>query len=169
MIISTLLAGCNVPTAIDEEATAPGGISPDRVVEKFLEDLNGALADPELSEIETRRAWAERLAAHFAPSERIDQRAALGSMLDRFVFGVTQLGPGETMTIFVTFNDVFVIETNEDRALVGLREGQMTMRWFGPEGQLYRERTRPLMELLGMSGSGLPVTEVGGRWFLTEG
>ncbi|PDW00803.1 hypothetical protein CJ255_20195 [Candidatus Viridilinea mediisalina] len=151
------------------ELVGAGGGSPHQVVESFLEDLNAALNDPALTDIEVRRGWAERLASHFAPSERVDQRAALGLMLARFAHGAANPAVGAYATLEVSFSGTEVIERHEDRALVRVVDGQLILRFYNAEGDLLRERTGGLIDLIGEQRGALPTLQVGGSWFMTEG
>lgn len=163
-----MLSGCGVLLA-ESELIGAGGGSPRQVVESFLEDLDAALNDPELTNLEVRRGWAERLASHFAPSERVDQRAALGMMLARFAHGAANPAVGAYATLEVTFSGTEVIEQHDGRALVRVVDGQLVLRFYNAEGELLRERTGGLVDLIGEQRGGLPTLQVGGNWFMTEG
>ncbi len=165
--ILIMLTACGQPVALEE--TAQGGASPEQVVESFLEDFNAALNDPLLDEVDVRRGWAERLAGYFAPSERIDQRIAIGEMLVGFVVTSRQPVVGERMVMELTYSDVEEIQRSDDTALVEVTDGVFVLRWINAEGEPLRERSGNIMDIIGQTGGGLPVLRVGAQWFLTEG
>lgn len=161
------LAGCGAEPP-EEELAGAGGSSPQAVVESFLEDLNQALAAP-LAEPAVRRAWAERLAGHFAPSERADQRIAMGGMLADFAASAASPAVGSKATLEVSWTRIDLLEQTGERALVRVVDGILTLRFLDQDGQLVRERTGGLTEVLGQASGGLPTLQVGGSWFMTEG
>jgi len=160
-----LLAGCAAP-AVEEEASR-GGITPRDVAQSFIEDLNQALA-ADLSDTAVRNRWAEQLASRFAPSERRDQREVMRTMLAGFASSARDPIVGSKVTMEISFERIEWSSTGPDEALVRLVDGAVTLRWLSDSGELLRERTGNLMELLG-GGPGLPVLRVDGQWFLTEG
>jgi hypothetical protein len=161
-------AGCGAePT--EQELAGAGGSSPQAVVESFLEDLNQALADAALAQPNVRRAWAERLAGHFAPSERADQRAALAEMLAGFAASTASPAVGSKAALEITYSGTELIEQRDGRALVRVVNGLLTLRFIDAQGEVLRERTAGLTEVLGQSNGGLPTLQVGGSWYLTEG
>ena len=82
-----LLVGCGAaPT--EQNLVGSGAPSPRAVVESFLEDLNHALGDTKLAQAEVRQLWAERLAGHFAPSERVDQRTAMADLIIQYLHAI---------------------------------------------------------------------------------
>lgn len=172
LLLSLLLitAGCAVaPDATIDESAGRGGSSPEQVVESFVEDLNKALADKNLAEASVRRSWAERLASYFAPSERIDQRTAMGEMLAGFVDGAQRPVVGSTLSLSITFTRIELLSRSDDKALVAIVDGTLLARWRDDKGELLRERSAGLMDVIGQTSGGLPVLRVGSQWFLTEG
>jgi hypothetical protein len=167
VILVLLLAGCGAEPAADELAGA-GGSSPQAVVESFLEDLNSALATP-LATPDARRVWAERLAGHFAPSERADQRVAMASMLADFATGATSPAVGTRATLEVTWTRMELRSLEGDRALVRVVDGVLVLRFLDADGNVLRERSGGLTDMIGQASGGLPTLRVGGSWFLTEG
>ncbi len=163
-----LLVGCGPEPAVEELAGA-GGSSPQAVVESFLEDLNRALAAPQLADADVRRAWAERLAGHFAPSERADQRLAFTAMLGDFAASAASPAVGSKATLEVTFTGTEIIEQGDGRALVRVVDGVLTLRFLDADGEVLRERAGGLTDLIGQTSGGLPTLQVGGSWFMTEG
>ncbi len=163
-----LLAGCATEPA-DEELAGAGGSSPQAVVESFLEDLNRALAAAQLDQPSVRRAWAERLAGHFAPSERADQRVAMAAMLADFAAGAASPAVGDRAALEVTWTRIDLLEQDGDRALVRVVDGVLTLRFLDAQGELLRERTAGLTDVIGQASGGLPTLQVGGSWFMTEG
>jgi hypothetical protein len=165
--LALTLAACAAPDAAD--SAGGGGPTPGGVVESFIEDFNQALQDPRLADSAARRGWAERLAGYFAPSERIDQRAAFNEML--YTFASTAQNPvvGSKVAMAITYTRVELISSGGDRALVRVVDGSFDLRWFDQKGEVLRERTGGLTEVIGQQSGGLPVLRVGGLWFLTEG
>jgi hypothetical protein len=162
-----LLAGCGAEPATSELVGA-GGSSPQAVVESFLEDLNQALAAP-LATPDVRRAWAERLAGHFAPSERADQRTAMATMLANFATSAASPAVGTRATLEVTWARMELRSLEGDRALVRVVDGVLVLRFLDADGTVLRERTGGLTDLIGQASGGLPALRVGGSWYLTEG
>ena len=168
LLLTLLLSGCG-EVITESDLIGTGGGSPRQVVESFLEDLNSALNDPELTSVEVRQAWAERLSGHFTPSERDDQQAILGDMLRRFVISTTNPALGARATLEVSFSVTELVEQQEERALVRVVDGLLTLRFYSERGELLRERSNSLSTLIGLTGDRLPTQRVGGRWFMTEG
>jgi hypothetical protein len=168
LLFTFTLISCTTSTTVDEDQSV-GGISPQRIVEKFIEDLNTALGDPALVDEEVSRAWAERLANHFAPSERADQRVAFRGMFSRFAASVEELEAGQRLLLDISYSNISVVNREPDRALVALNNGVIGLRWVSATGDVIRQRSRDLNDLLSLQNSGLPVIRVNGRWFLTEG
>lgn len=167
LIMALLLVGCG--PASETGNVGLGGSSPEAVVEDFVEDLNKALQDSALESLDSRRSWAERLASYFAPSERADQRLVLREMLDTFVVSSRRPVIGERITFELTHNGMERITSSADEALVRVVDGTIVLRWLDAEGQVLRERSSGLMDVLGQTSGGLPVLRVNGVWFLTEG
>lgn len=162
-----LLAGC-AAEPVEEELAGAGGSSPQAVVESFLEDLNRALA-AQLDQPDVRRAWAERLAGHFAPSERADQRVAMAAMLADFAASAARPTAGSRATLEVTWTRIDLLERDGERALVRVVDGLLTLRFLDAQGEVLRERTAGLTDVIGQASGGLPTLQVGGSWFMTEG
>lgn len=165
-LLAALLVGCAAPASVE---TTGGTLNPERVVESFIDDLNEALRDPGLATPEVSRAWAERLANHFAPSERLDQRTALRTMLSSFAVSLGQLEAGQRLLLDLSFSDVTVISREQNRAIVAINDGVLSLRWISASGDVIRQRSRSLTELLDIRNGGLPVIRVDRGWFLTEG
>jgi hypothetical protein len=172
LLLALLLAlglwGCAAEPAEPELAGA-GGSSPQNIVESFLEDLNLALADKNLDNANVRRSWAEILAGHFAPSERADQRTAMQDMLAAYADTAARPAVGSKVSLTITFTRTEVISSDDNEALVRVVDGVLVLRWLDESGEVVRERTGGLTELLGQTSGGLPVLRVGGSWFMTEG
>jgi hypothetical protein len=167
VLLLLVLSACATAPALDE--TAQGGPTPEAVVESFLEDLNAALNDPALDQVEVRRGWAERMAGYFAPSERVDQRTVLGEMLAGFVLNSRQPVVGERMMMELRYDAVEVVRRDEGEAQVAIINGTFVLRWLNGNGEPLRERTGNLMDVIGQTSGSLPVLRVGAQWFLTEG
>lgn len=168
LCLALSMAACGAEPA-EQELAGAGGSSPQAVVESFLEDLNRALNAPQLAEPAVRRAWAERLAGHFAPSERADQRVAMSEMLAGFAATAASPAVGSRATLEVSFTATELIEQGDGRALVRIIDGVMTLRFLNDLGEVVRERTSGITEVIGQESGGLPVLQVGTSWFLTEG
>lgn len=167
LALLALLAGCTA-AAEPEEELGRGQPTPMDAVESFVENLNDALADPQLADPEVRNRWADQLASRFAPSERQDQRQVMRAMLAGFVASGERPVVGSRVTMQISFSDIEVLRSSEDEALVHLVDGSITLRWTNEGGEVLRERTSNLMTVLG-GGEGLPVLRVDGQWFMTEG
>ncbi len=163
-----LLVGCGA-TPTEQNIVGAGAPSPQAVVESFLEDLNHALGDAKLAQTEVRQLWAERLAGHFAPSERVDQRTAMADLLDGFAASAAKPALGSKATLEITYRGTEVLTQRDGRALVQVVDGVFTLRFLDTQGVLVRERTGSLSEVLGQTSGGLPTLQVGGSWFMTEG
>jgi hypothetical protein len=169
LLLALLLAGCAAPPVEDDDGLGRGNATPEGVVASFLDDLNAALADPNLADAAVRRSWAERLAGFFAPSERADQRQALGAMLAGFADSAARPAFGTRVQLEVSYTTTELLERSGDEALVGVVDGVVTLRWLDDDGEVVRERAGALTELIGQASGGLPVLRVGPSWFLTEG
>ncbi|WP_240695888.1 hypothetical protein [Candidatus Chloroploca sp. Khr17] len=167
VFVLLLLSGC--VTVADQEVAGAGASSPQAVVESFIEDLNTALAEENLTDPEVRRIWAERLASHFAPSERVDQRNAMSQMLLNFVTTANEPVVGSRATLKITYSYVEILRREEGRALVNLVDGTFVLVFLDAEDNVLRERTGGLTEVLGQTSGGLPVIQVGSSWYMTEG
>ncbi|NNJ10046.1 hypothetical protein EKD04_006880 [Chloroflexales bacterium ZM16-3] len=167
ILLILALVGCAAPPA--DDGASGGGPTPEGVVESFIEDLNRAMQDPSLSNVEARRRWAERLAGYFAPGERIDQRAAFNDTLASFANTSTSPVVGTKATLAITSSRVELLSRNGNQALVRVVDGAFVLRWLDDQGEVLRERTGSLSEVIGQEGDSMPVIEVGGLWFLTEG
>lgn len=168
LLLAFGLAGC-AAEPVEQELAGTGNSTAEGIVESFLEDLNMALADPKLADAAVRRSWAERLAGHFAPSERADQRAAMAAMLASYVDTAARPAVGSKVSLEIGFSHVEQLSNNGDEALIRVVDGTITLRWLNESGEVVRERSGPLTELIGEERGGLPVLRVGGRWFMTEG
>ncbi|MFV9504634.1 MAG: hypothetical protein AB4911_08715 [Oscillochloridaceae bacterium umkhey_bin13] len=168
LVLSFALSACAAePSA--QDLVGAGGSTPNDVVENFLEDLNQALRDPSLADQGARRAWAERLASHFAPSERSDQRLVMGEMLAGFAASAVNPAVGSRATLELSFSGTEVIRQGEGRALVRVVDGLLTLNFLDAEGMILRTRTAGLTDVIGQTSGGLPTIQVGRGWFLTEG
>lgn len=167
LCVLLLLAGC---AASEDEAElgGAGNPTPQGIVESFLENLNTALKDPNLADPTTRRGLAELLASRFAPSERADQRAVMNSMLAEFAENAASPAVGTRVVLEVSYSSTTILSQDGDEALIGLEEGIITLRWLDDSGEVLRERTRALTEVLGETRGGLPVLRVGSNWYMTE-
>lgn len=166
LALGFLLGGCSAATL--DENIGLGGVTPEAVVESFLEDMNAALADPALNEAATRQMWANRLASYFAPGERADQRQVMREMLDGFASANTRPARGSRAEVTISYDRTRVLRADDRTALVEIVNAVMTVRWRDNEGNLLLERNGALLRLIGREESGLPVIRVDGRWYLTE-
>lgn len=166
VLLAIPLSGC---TAEVEAEASRGGITPTDVVESFIESLNKALADPSLGNPGTRSRWAEQLASYFAPSERRDQRVAMNTMLAGFADSASRAVVGTRVSMIISFTRAEVASSTDNEAIVRLVDGVITLRWLDENGEVLRERTGSLMDVIGGGAEGLPVLRVDGLWFMTEG
>jgi hypothetical protein len=169
-LLLLILAGCAAPAsdATADDTIGVGRSSPEAAVDGFLEDLNLALQDPNLGDAARRRGLAERLAGYFAPGERIDQRAAFIDMLAGFADTSQSPVLGTKVSLAITYSRVELLSRDGDEALVRVVDGAFDLRWLDATGEVLRERTRGLTEVLGQDSDGLPVLRVDGLWFITE-
>jgi hypothetical protein len=167
LLVALGLTAC-AAEPVEQELAGTGNSTAQGIVESFLEDLNEALADPALAEPAARRSWAERLAGHFAPSERADQRVAMAEMLAAYADTAARPAVGSKVSLEVSYSHAELIELSGDEALIRVVDGAITLRWLDESGEVVRERTGGLTELIGEERGGLPVLRVGGRWFMTE-
>jgi hypothetical protein len=168
LLLLFALAGCAVPDGSAGANVGVGRSSPEAAVDGFLEDLNHAFQSPNLSDIAERRVWAERLAGYFAPSERIDQRAAFLDMLVGFADTTQHPIIGSKAVLAITYSRVELLSRDGDKAMVWVVDGSFDLRWLNEKGEVMRERTGGLTDVLGQASGGLPVLRVDGLWFLTE-
>jgi hypothetical protein len=170
-----LLAGCGfVATETTTQGAQTGGsdLGPDAVARNFFEDLQSALEDPQLASEDKRGQWVERLANHFAPNERDDQRIALRSALDSFVTGLGKLGPNEDMTIELRLDGVEVVSESGSSALVRPVNGSIYIlitRATDAGVATIWEQNEPLAKIIGNPNGAVPVIRIGRTWYLTEG
>lgn len=167
-----LLTSCGLPLEVEQDESSFGGATPEEATEAFFGNLNEALKDPTLTQIETRRMWAERMASYFAPSERVDQRGVLQRMLANFAEGFEQLPPDQLVTLEVDYTLIQVVDQNDEEAMVRLIDGVVRFRRMQVLENGYRQilvdQQRPLNQTLGLRQGVLPLIQVNGRWFLTE-
>lgn len=167
-----LLAACAAVPSIEQDASSLGGTTPEEAAAGFFQSFNEALQDPALTELETRRIWAERLASYFAPSERVDQRYVLQQMLANFAAGMEQLEADQRMTLEVSYSALQVMDESSQRATVRLVDGTLRFRRVRVTEDDRRivllDQQRPLAQTLGLQQGTLPLVQVNGRWFLTE-
>lgn len=165
------LTGCAANP--DADRAVLGAETPEAAVTGFVTDLNSALQDAEIAKPEGRRSWSERLAVHFAASERADQRQALRQMLANYADGVSHMEETDRLVVEIDYTDTQVTQSTNDHALVHLTNARVRLRQIRarPNGRnlTIRDQVRPLAEMLGAAYDRMPVIMVDGRWFLTEG
>jgi hypothetical protein len=178
-LLPLLLLGCTTQlgAAQSEQLPGGGGNYPASPVEGFFEDLNRALADPNLRNYETRRERATQVASWFAPSERIRQRAAIERMFDEFIARIEQLEaeaqPGESTVVTFAItpqSEPRTLTQQESRATV-LVDGVLLLRIVRVQGeseQLLYDKSMPVAELIGRPDGAIPVIRIDDRWFLSS-
>ncbi len=166
LLVALLFTACGVAPS-EDELLGRGGPTPQAVVESFLTSLNEAL-QADLTAATERRAWAERLASYFAPSERADQRVVFAQMLADYAASATRPAYGSAIHTELSYSGIELLARDGDRATVRVVDGQVLLQWLDDEGEVVRERTGALSALLDQT-EGLPVVRVGGSWFMTEG
>lgn len=168
-IAALLLTGCG--TAVEADSSGTGGSSPEAVTESFFEDLNAALQDPALDELEQRRFWAVRLAGHFAPSERVTQRTFMARTLADFSYSLSQRSD-ERLLIEIIYARIELVERRSEEARVRLVDGKIRLTWYRDENDgsrlVLREQERALTEVIGLSSGVFPTVRVNRQWFLTS-
>ncbi len=152
-----------------------GGATPAEVVTDFWAQMNNALASPDLSDPARRRATADRLAAYFAPAERLQQREVLGVMLAQFADSRAILPPDVELIVAVDSGEATVEMRGSSTALVRLPDSELTYRRVrvseGGFRTILYEENYPLSELLrsdvANTDGAFPVVRVNDRWFLS--
>lgn len=170
-----LLVGCGQAAATEAEQELVGGATPDGVVTDFWAQMNATLASPDLSDPASRRAMADRLAAYFAPAERLQQREVLGVMLAQFADSRAILPPDVELTIEVVSGEPTVEAQSSSTALVRLPASELTYRRVrvseGGFRTILYEETYTLSEVLRSdvpnTDGAFPVVRVNDRWFLS--
>ncbi len=166
------LSACTEAVDTEQDSLSIGGSHPEAITASFFEDLNQALQDDQISETETQRIWAERLASYFAPSERADQRIVMYRTLQNFAYNLTLLEDGQHLTVEISYSDIELVRQNEDRAEVRLINGEIHLEKIrmtpDDRSETLVDQTRPLAEVLGQTDNIFPVLQVNGRWFMTE-
>lgn len=168
LVAVLLLTGC--AAAVEADSSGTGGSSPEAVTESFFEDLNAALQDPALDDLEKRRLWAARLAGHFAPSERITQRTFMARTLADLSYNLSQRSD-ERLLIEIIYSRIEMVERRSDEARVRLVDGKIRLTWYRDERDgsrlVLREQERSLTEVIGLSSGVFPTVRVNRQWFLT--
>ena len=171
-MLAALLLLLNLAACVDTADTGDqrlGYESPEAAVSAFLIDLNLALNDPQIASAEIRREWANRLAGHFAPRERADQRPVMAELLNGFVNAAASPARGSQVEMTVTFTRAAVLSQSEDTAEVDVIDAVLLVRWRDDDQNVVLERSTDLLSLIGRDNQGLPAVRVDGRWYLTEG
>ena len=167
VLLITLTACNETVTTTDQQS---GYETPEAAVTAFLTDLNLALNEPQLADdVEVRRTWANRLAGHFAPRERADQRIVMAELLNDFVAAAAVPARGERVEMTITFTRAAVLSRTEQTAEVDVIDGLLVVRWRDGEENVVLERSANLLALIGRNEQGLPAVRVNDRWYLTEG
>lgn len=165
------LTACSTPVETEEDI-GNGSHNPQIVAERFFEDLNLALQDPQLGETEIRRSWAERLASHFAPSERTIQRDGFNQTLRNFAYNLAQLEDTERFTAEISYTTIEVVAEQDDLAVIRLVDGELHLKKTRVSAENRQEvlfdLRRPLTDVIGQTSGVFPVLRVNGRWFMTE-
>jgi hypothetical protein len=166
--LGLLLAGCGVGDSPADSDRAFGDISPQAVMQSFLEELNKAISDPQLADSTIRRRYVDRLASYFAPNERDDQRTALGDALGQLVAGQRQRTSEERrpLTLKLSVERVEKVSGDADRALVRPINARLVVVYLTDRGPEEGESIA-LEQLIG--GAEIPVVRIGDRWFLSAG
>ncbi len=171
LVCAIVLAGCAAASTPQQDRS--GGFSPESVAQSFFEDLRQALQDPNLRQAETRSIWAERLAGYFAPVERDDQRVALSRALAAFATDLGQLAPDEAVVFELRgFERVEKISDDGQRAVVRLPAASIymaLMRMTDRGPRTFYEQTIGLDRVTGRADGSVPMINIDGRWYLTEG
>ncbi len=168
LLVSLLVVGC-LPV---EQSSAPKGAdTPAAAVAGFFATLNEALEDPTLDQFDTRRRYAEQMAAHFTPSERVMYRQSLQEMLAIFAEGKADLPPDQELTVTLEYDDLDVQPISEREAHVRLIGGSLRYRIVAVAPNGFREvlldQQHTLTEVLGLESSVLPTLALEDRWYLT--
>lgn len=147
-----------------------GGNTPQDVVTSFVEDFNKALRDPQLDTRTRQNYWADLLASYFAPSERVDQRQNMAQALMTFAGGVDQLDADQKLVVEVTYSGIELSNQHDDRANIRLVDGTLHLRIVRNSDQkTITDVQRPFDATIGQRDGTLPLVQLNGHWFLTEG
>lgn len=166
------LSACGSSFESEQQPGTAGGKNPVDAVSTFFRELNSALQDPDIVNRDVRQAWTGRLASYFAPSERIIQRDAMGTMLANFAEGLNQLEDDQQIIVEILYSSIDLVEAHDDRATVRILDGWLRMRHVqvlpGGNQRVISDQRQPLSEIIGSRTEEFPVLRVNGRWFITE-
>lgn len=168
VLMLVLGSGCGILT---QPVEPTGATTPADVAASFLATVNTALEDPTLDQFDTRRRYAEQLAAHFAPSERVRYRQSLQEMLALFAAGKAELPAGQELTLTLEYDDLEVQQLSETEARVRLIGGSLRYRIveIAPNGfrEVLLDQQHTLTDVMGLENSTLPILRVEEQWYLT--
>ncbi|MBC8161531.1 MAG: hypothetical protein H7Z42_09975 [Roseiflexaceae bacterium] len=168
LIVLLLLNACGPAAPQVELGSIGGGATPVDVVQTFFEEFGRALRDPQIQRDSVRDRWAARLADYFAPSERDDQRVALGAMLDSYASELrSAVALNEQFTLEIRWDDISAPANPGQRTLVEIENGRVFWQVLR-DGSLIDEQETPLSAIIGREDSSVPAVKVGTIWFLTE-
>jgi hypothetical protein len=178
LILLALLTACAPFGELSDGLPAQpeiGQITPDVAAKYFFRDLAEALRDPNLADRETRIRWAERLTGYFAPNERDIQQEVIGRALTDLVIG---LKADQKLSLELLPDDpnapnTKVVFDDGQRAIVQLQDDvrlRLVVSQVTDQGESpVIEEEIGIGELLGNPYNAVPVINMGGDWFLTEG
>lgn len=147
-----------------------GGTNPQEVVSNFVDDFNKALRDPQLDTRTRQNYWADLLASYFAPNERVDQRQNMSQALATFAAGVDQLEADQKLVVEVTYSGIELANQHDDRASIRLVDGTLHLRIVRESDlKTINDVQRPFDATIGQRDGMLPLVQLNGHWFLTEG
>ncbi len=167
-VLGASTAACANP---DHASPQIGADSPAAAAAGFFRTLNAALQDPTLDTFDTRRSYAERMAAYFPPSERMTYRQTLQEMLAAFAAGKANIPADQELSLVLEYDDLDVQQLSERQATVRLVGGSLRYRIIRTTETGFREvlfdRQYTLATVLGLESGDLPAVQFEGRWYLS--
>lgn len=171
LVLLGVLGATSTACADPDQVTPIGADSPATAAAGFFSTLNAALQDPTLNTFETRRSYAEQMAAYFPPSERMTYRQTLQEMLAAFAAGKANLPADQELSLVLEYDDLDVRQLSERQATVRLIGGSLRYRLIRTTETGFREvlldRQYTLATVLGLEGGDFPAVQFEGRWYLS--
>jgi hypothetical protein len=173
MACVALLTACSMATPPIQDPNAPPlTLPPDQLVVHFIDDLNQALNDPNITDYETQQTWGTRLGNYFAATERVSQRRSFTMMLNTFANGVRNFDDSNEIAVEILYTNVDLVSIKGERAEVQIDEGVLQYKRVRTttDGKHVIERFQefPLMESIGYPNATIPLIRINGQWFLAE-
>lgn len=173
LALVALLSACSIATPPVQDPNAPPlTLPPEQLVVHFIDDLNQALNDPNITDYETQQRWGMRLGNYFAATERVAQRRSFTMMLNTFANGLYNFDESNEITVEILYTNVDLVSIEGERAEVQIDEGVLQYKRVRTttDGKHVIERFQefPLMESIGYPNATIPLIRINGQWFLAE-